>query len=105
MAVATLAFWVIRLDTLRWVVMSLENDFTRFPLSMYNRAVRIILGYVFPFAFMNYFPATVLLHKTADAAQFNPALGWMAPLVAAIWAAGSVAFWRVGLNRYQGTGS
>lgn len=105
LVIATLSFWVVRLDALRWVVMSLENDFTRFPLSMYNRAVRIILGYVFPFAFMNYFPATVLLHKTADAAQFNPALGWMAPLVAASWGAASLGFWRMGLNRYQGTGS
>ena len=40
LVVATLSFWVIRLDALRWVVMSLENDFTRFPLSMYNRADR-----------------------------------------------------------------
>ncbi len=76
LAVATLSFWVIRLDTLRWVVMSLESDFTRYPLSIYNRAVRIMLGYVFPFAFMNYFPATTLLHKTAEAGYtINPLLG------------------------------
>lgn len=105
LAVATLSFWVIRLDALRWVVMSLENDFTRFPLTMYNRAVRVILGYVFPFAFMNYFPATVLLHKTADGAVFNPILGWFTPLVAAAWMIGAYAFWLAGLNRYQGTGS
>ncbi len=103
--VATLSFWVIRLDALRWVVMSLENDFTRFPLSMYNRAVRIVLGYVFPFAFMNYFPATVLLHKTADTAEFNPALGWLTPVVAAVWLFAALAFWRAGLDKYQGTGS
>jgi ABC-2 type transport system permease protein len=53
LVVATLAFWFIRLDALRWVVMSLENDFTRYPLSIYTRSVRIVLGYVFPFAFMN----------------------------------------------------
>ena len=105
LAVATLSFWVIRLDALRWVVMSLENDFTRFPLTMYNRAVRIILGYVLPFAFMNYCPATVLLHKTADGATFNPILGWLTPLVASVWLVGAYAFWRAGLNRYQGTGS
>jgi len=105
LVVATLSFWVIRLDALRWVVMSLENDFTRFPLTMYNRAVRVILGYVFPFAFMNYFPATVLLHKTADSAQFNPALGWLTPAVAAVWTLAALAFWRTGLNRYQSTGS
>lgn len=105
LAVATLSFWVVRLDALRWVVMSLENDFTRFPLTMYNRAVRVVLGYVFPFAFMNYFPATVLLHKTADATVFNPILGWLTPIVAIVWALATYAFWCAGLNRYQGTGS
>jgi ABC-2 type transport system permease protein len=104
LAVATLSFWVIRLDALRWVVMSLENDFTRFPLTMYNRAVRVILGYVFPFAFMNYFPATVLLHKSGDATVFNPVLGWLTPVVALIWLGAAYGFWRAGLNRYQGTG-
>jgi ABC-2 type transport system permease protein len=105
LAVATISFWVIRLDALRWVVMSLENDFTRFPLTMYNRAVRVLLGYVFPFAFMNYFPATVLLGKTADGAVFNPLLGWLTPVVAIVWFGATYAFWRAGLNRYQGTGS
>ena len=105
LAVATISFWVIRLDALRWVVMSLENDFTRFPLTMYNRAVQVVLGYVFPFAFMNYFPATVLLSKTADGAVFNPILGFITPLVALAWFGGAYAFWRAGLNRYQGTGS
>ncbi|MBV8460726.1 MAG: ABC-2 family transporter protein, partial [Candidatus Eremiobacteraeota bacterium] len=106
LAVATLSFWVIRLDTLRWVIMSLENDFTRYPLSIYNRGVRIMLAYVFPFAFMNYFPATTLLHKTAEAGYtINPALGWLTPLVGVAWFAAAYAFWRAGLNRYKGTGS
>lgn len=106
LAVATLSFWVIRLDTLRWVVMSLENDFTRYPLSIYSRAVRIMLGFVFPFAFMNYFPATTLLRKTSEFAYtLNPELGWLTPLVGLVWFAAAYAFWRVGLNHYKGTGS
>lgn len=105
LAIATLSFWVVRIDALRWVVMSLENDFTRFPLTIYNRAVRIVLGYVVPFAFMNYFPATVLLRKSADGAVFNPTLGWLTPLVAAAWVGAAYLYWRAGLDRYQGTGS
>ena len=106
LAVATLSFWVIRLDTLRWVVMSLESDFTRYPLSIYNRGVRIMLSYVFPFAFMNYFPATTLLHKTAEAGSIiNPALGWLTPVVGVVWFSGAYLFWRAGLNHYKGTGS
>lgn len=106
LAVATLSFWVIRLDTLRWVVMSLENDFTRYPISIYNRAVQIVLAYVFPFAFMNYFPATTLLHKTMDGDYaVNPALGWLTPVVGAVWFGAAYWFWKRGLNRYQSTGS
>ena len=106
LAIATLAFWVIRLDTLRWVVMSLENDFTRYPLSIYHRAVRIVLSYVLPFAFMNYFPATTLLHKTSDGGYaVNPAIGWLSPLVGLAWFLAAYAFWTRGVNRYQGTGS
>jgi ABC-2 type transport system permease protein len=105
LTIATLSFWVIRIDTLRWVVMSLEQDFTRYPISIYTRAVRIVLAFVFPFAFMNYFPATFLLHKTESALALSPDIGLLTPLVGLVWFGISYAFWRVGLNRYQGTGS
>ena len=106
LAVATLAFWVVRLDTLRWVVMSLENDFTRYPLSIYKRAVRVILAYILPFAFMNYFPATTLLHKTTETGYtINPALGWFTAVVGVVWFLAAYLFWRIGLNHYKGTGS
>jgi ABC-2 type transport system permease protein len=105
LAIATAAFWVIRIDTLRWVVMSLEQDFTRYPISIYTRAVRVALAFVFPFAFMNYFPATYLLHKTDGALSLAPQIGLLTPLVGIIWFFFAYAFWRVGLNRYQGTGS
>ena len=75
LAIATAAFWFIRIDTLRWVVMSLEQEFTRYPISIYTRGVRFILAFVFPFAFMNYFPATFLLHKTETGLSLSPQVG------------------------------
>ncbi len=73
LAVATCSFWFIRVDTLRWVVMSLEQDFTRYPISIYSRGVRIVLAFVLPFAFMNYFPATYFLQKADTGLHLNPA--------------------------------
>jgi len=105
LAITTAAFWVIRIDTLRWVVMSLEQDFTRYPISIYSRGVRVFLTLVVPFAFMNYFPATYLLHKTDGALHLAPQIGLATPLIGAVWFGGSYLFWRVGINRYQGTGS
>jgi ABC-2 type transport system permease protein len=105
LAIATVAFWFVRVDTLRWVVMSLEQDFTRYPISIYTRGVRIVLTFVLPFAFMNYFPATYFLQKPETGLHLNPAAGLLTPAVGLAWAGVAYAFWRVGLRHYQGTGS
>jgi ABC-2 type transport system permease protein len=105
LAIATASFWFVRIDTLRWVVMSLEQEFSRYPISIYQRGVRIILAFVLPFAFMNYFPATFLLHKSEDGLHLSPTIGLFTPLVGVLVLALAYAFWRIGINRYQGTGS
>ncbi len=105
LAVATMAFWFIRIDTLRWVAMSLEQDFTRYPISIYGRGVRIVLTFILPFAFMNYFPATYFLQKNDPGLHLSPAVGLLTPAVGVVWVAAAYAFWRVGLRHYQGTGS
>ena len=105
LVIATLSFWVIRIEALRWVVMSLEQEFTRYPISIYTKGVRFVLAFVLPFAFMNYFPATFLLHKTDMGLSLSPWVGTLTPLVGVVWAGIAYAFWRFGLNHYQGTGS
>jgi ABC-2 type transport system permease protein len=105
LAVATCSFWFIRVDTLRWVVMSLEQDFTRYPISIYTRGVRIVLAFVLPFAFMNYFPATYFLQKADVGLHLNPAVGLLTPAIGLAWLGAAYAFWLVGLRHYQGTGS
>lgn len=105
LAIATASFWFIRIDTLRWVIMSLEQDFSRYPISIYQRGVQVVLAFVLPFAFMNYFPATLLLHKNETGLNLNPQIGLLTPVVGCVCLAIAYAFWRVGLNRYQGTGS
>ncbi len=105
LAVATVSFWFVRVDTLRWAVMSLEQDFTRYPISIYARGVRVVLAFVLPFAFMNYFPATFLLQKQETGLGLNPIVGLLTPAIGLAWFGVSYAFWGAGLRRYQGTGS
>jgi ABC-2 type transport system permease protein len=105
LAVTTASFWFTRIDALRWTIMSLEQEFSRYPISIYARSVRIVLTFALPFAFMNYFPATFLLHKTEDGLHLNPAVGLLTPLVGVTALTLAYGFWRIGLNRYQGTGS
>jgi ABC-2 type transport system permease protein len=105
LAVAAISFWYVRVDTLRWVVMSLEQEFTRYPISIYTRGVQLVLAFILPFAFMNYFPATFFLQKAETGLHLNPAVGLLAPAIGFAWFLASYAFWRVGVQHYQGTGS
>jgi ABC-2 type transport system permease protein len=105
LAIATVSFWVVRVDTLRWVAMSLEQDFTRYPISIYGRGVQVVLAFVLPFAFMNYFPATYFLQKSDTGMHLNPLIGLLTPAVGLVWFFASYLLWRFGLQHYQGTGS
>ena len=102
--IATLAFWFVRVDALRWIAMQLEEEFTRYPIGIYSRSVRLVLTFVLPFAFMNYFPAAFFLHKNDATFVLPPTAGLFSPVVGALFATAAYAFWRFGLNRYQGVG-
>ncbi len=104
LGIATAAFWFIRVDALRWIVLQLEQEFTRYPITIYSRGVRFLLTFVFPFAFMNYFPARYFLHKGTSGLGLPPAVGLLTPAIGVLFVALAYAFWRFGLNRYQGVG-
>ena len=102
--IATIAFWFVKVDALRWLVLQLEQEFTRYPVSIYSRGVRLLLTFVVPFAFMNYFPAAYFLRKPDAAFSLPPQVGLLSPVIGVAFVLVAYAFWRVGLNRYQGVG-
>ncbi len=103
LAISTLAFWFVRVDALRWFALQVA-EFTRYPLGIYPRSVRYVLTFVLPFAFMNYFPAVYFLDKSDATLGLPAAVGLATPLIGLAFAALSYAFWRAGLDRYQGVG-
>jgi ABC-2 type transport system permease protein len=102
--IATISFWFVRVDAVRWIVLQLESEFTRYPIGIYSRGVRLFLTFVFPFAFMNYFPAAYFLHKPGSTFGLPATVGLLTPAVGVAVLALAYAFWRIGLDRYQGVG-
>ena len=102
--IATCAFWFVKVDALRWIAFQLEQEFTRYPISIYTKGVRLVLTFLLPYAFMNYFPATFFLDKSEDALHLSPQVGLLTPLIGLGCFAIAYAFWRVGLDRYEGVG-
>jgi ABC-2 type transport system permease protein len=75
-------------------------EFAKFPLSLYDRLVRVLVTWVIPFAFVSYYPGIALLNKAGD----DVWLGYFAPLAGPAALLITNLVWRRGLGRYQGTG-
>jgi len=101
--VATLAFWTTRTYTFYWSLVFPARQLINYPVSIYHKALQIALTTVVPFAFINYFPAHVLLDKTSQLSM--PMLAWATPVIGVVVLVASYAFWSLGTRFYSSTGS
>jgi ABC-2 type transport system permease protein len=102
-ATGALSFWVLRSRSIGAIAYYDVRGLANYPLSIYPRIVRIVLTYVLPWAFINYYPSLVLLDRLESTGDL--VLGCAAPLVGGLAFWGSMALFRVGLKRYTGSGS
>lgn len=98
MLLMTTAFWVIRMDDLSFVFNSFFET-TRFPISMYQGWVRVVLTYVLPAAFITSTPALALLGKW----NIGATAAAMGVAVVFLWL--SRRFWRYALKSYTSASS
>lgn len=93
-------FWEPSAQSALPTMLGLMIDFAKFPIDIYNAAIRVIVTLVLPYAFLSYFPALVLLDRDSNWRW----LGFCTPL-AALWVVLVTRFvWGKALNRYQGVG-
>ena len=96
---AAIAFWTKASGHIIHMLY-MTNDFSKYPVSIYNKAVQTIITYVIPFAFTAYFPASYFL--TGENMLF---------CIGGTVIAGSVLFalavfvWSRGLRAYESAGS
>lgn len=75
-------------------------DFSKFPIDIYNNAIRLVITVLLPYAFISYFPALVLLNRDSKWQW----LGYLTPLAAGWIVMVTNVVWSRALNRYQGVG-
>ncbi len=74
--------------------------FGKYPVTIYNPLLQIILKWIVPFAFVAFFPSTWFLGR--EDFRFYV---WMTPVVAFCAGAAGYLVWTLGLKRYESTGS
>lgn len=62
LAFSSLAFWVKNSHEILWMNYSL-SDFSKYPLNIYSKPIRIITTYIIPFGFTAFIPASYFLKK------------------------------------------
>lgn len=93
-------FWEPSAQSALPTMLGLMIDFAKFPIDIYNAAIRVIVTLILPYAFLSYFPALVLLDRDSEWKW----LGFCTP-VAALWVLLVTKWvWGKALNRYQGVG-
>lgn len=102
--VGALNFWVVRtqsvFNTLTWTF----RNFVEYPINIYGKVLQVVLTFVIPFAFLNFYPAHYILNKTGDI-LFHPILQYGTPFVGVTMFFFAYRFWKMGVNRYESTGS
>lgn len=96
---ASIGFWSEGNTGLMPMVYNLSN-YGRYPMTVYRGAIRFILTWILPFAFVGFFPSTLLMKRYEY-------LGYalITPLVGIGFFVLGQFIWNTGVRKYRGTGS
>ncbi len=97
---ACTSFWFVASGTNFLYLGQRFRDFTVYPLDIYASPLRILLTWVIPFAFTSFFPSTYFLDRD-DYRVFV----YLIPVIAVLFFGIASFVWRIGVNRYESTGS
>lgn len=97
------AFWIGKSEGLYRLFFKDLTEFLRYPLSVYHRGIQVLLTFVVPYAFINYYPVQLFLDGKKGG--FHPVFCYLTPAVGAGMFAAAYGFWLLGLRAYQGAGT
>jgi ABC-2 type transport system permease protein len=101
---ATLCFWTVETTELTNVLFYGGREMMSWPISIYTPSLQRIFLFVVPAAFGTYVPVCFILERALPFG-LPAASAFAAPLPAALFALGAATLWRLGIARYQSTGS
>jgi ABC-2 type transport system permease protein len=96
--VVSAAFWVVRLDNLAYLFMSIF-DFARWPVTLFRGGLRIFFTFVIPIALMTTYPALALLGRLSLSTGAAAVAGGVAFLL------GARLVWQKAIGHYTSASS
>ncbi len=101
---ATLNIYLLETNSLKELFYWNMRRFAGYPISIFHESIQMIMIYVVPFAFVNYFPAQFLLRKP-DMAQYPQIYMYLTPVIGVGMYLLAYAFWRFSIRYYKSSGN
>jgi|WetSurMetagenome_2_1015567.scaffolds.fasta_scaffold203756_2 ABC-2 type transport system permease protein len=98
------SFWITKSSHVLNTVLHGIRDFIDYPLGIYGKAIQVILTFLIPFGFVNFYPVQYFLDRKGDF-LFYPILQYGTPIVGVITFLIAYKVWTMGIKRYESTGS
>lgn len=102
--VGAAAFFTVSTEGLQHLVVFSSREFLLYPVEIYSKPVKFFLTFLFPIAFINFYPAHYFLSKST-AGLIHPYFIFLTLPVGVFLMAIALLFWRFGISRYTSTGS
>jgi len=93
-----LAFWFMRSSAAIRIGYDIHK-FAQYPINIYGTGIRVLLVTLLPYAFTNYYPISYLLGKS------SLFFGIISPVICLFVFGISIKVWKLGLKKYEGSGS
>lgn len=104
MVTACFSFWTIKTTSIRNMLFFNSRRFAAYPITFYPKAIQVILKFVVPFAFVNYYPTQFFLQKGTMSGATKAFL-YLNPIVAGVLFFIVYKVWQKGLKQYGSTGN
>jgi len=102
--VGAAAFFTVSTDGLQHLVVFSSREFLLYPVDIYSKPVRFFLTFLFPIAFVNFYPSYYFLARNSDT-LFHPYFIYLTFPVGLLLMALATVFWKIGVAHYSSTGS
>lgn len=93
------AFWIYNCHSIL-IFVNKFKDYTRYPITIFGSALRFILSFIIPIAYVSYYPSLLLIRSNS----IN-VLSLLTPVFGVVFFTISCRVWIHGAYQYNGTGS
>lgn len=101
--IGSMSFWTLRSTDFGRIIYYDIRSLTQYPIAIFPKWIQFILTFIFPWAFINYYPSLILLEKVETTMEL--VCGMLSPLVGGFLLLISLGVFKLGLKKYSGAGN